>query len=292
MIVIPDGATGALRGDTLVRAVIRSDMAPVPQTVEIEVRANGETAGMVEGASLRVGREQVPFLIVKRSSDAPPGLVAGARDMRSFTVIGLLASCAAVASPRRSAVVAYQATIGGVYRACGATASIGGDITIPAFACYVGMTPSFEIARALQEQAGGIISDERGRVSFRRLVDLQKELPSRVIERESVAADESGFVERHLVPAAFSTGPDGAFLRGAAGTGRGIIYRPQASQAILANLSRALIVRRMVSSGFAPDITAGQVIEVAGERFVVATAAHAFSAAEQSSTLWLGKVVT
>ena len=62
------------------------------------------------------------------------------------------------------------------------------------------------------------------------------------------------------------------------------------------NMRSVPITRRRVMSGFAPHINAGHCITLAGTRYFVLTAAHAFETggdgtdSVQASTLWLAQV--
>lgn len=296
MLVYPDGATSALRSDLLVRGVIRSDLTPVPQTIELEVRETVDTEPLALGSKFKAGRDEAEYLIVK---NAPGGLSAytqGDRPMATRKIVGLLASCAPIAQRTQRGIVRYGASLGEIYRACGAQVRIEQDFSVGVFACYKGMTPSFEIAKALQEEAGALVHDA-GRVAFRRLDELIKSDPIATLREDSLEGVESDFLERHLVPFAFSTNPAGAIIATRAELGRGVMYRPRADTKTLNNLSTALVLRRKGRSTYAPHIQAGMRLDVATTPYVVITAAHVEDvgadggAGEQYSQLWLGEVV-
>jgi hypothetical protein len=297
VIIIPPGSDVPLRGDLLVRAVLRSDLTPIPQTLELEVRSGPESAALQVGAVLRAGRELTPFRIIKESGSGPSGRVTAGRSIEVRGFVCLIDSCAPVADPRTRAVVAYGASLGGLYRSCGARVTVENDVQVPVFACLKGHVPTFSIAQALQEAAGAIVVTGAARVAFRRLADLITADPVRDLAEDVGEAVESGFVERHAIPATFSTDSAGAYLYGGENSGRGVLYRPGASQATLNSLGSALVTRRKIRSIFAPDIVAGDVLSVAGARHVVVTAAHVFEAGgggiirEQASTFWLAQVV-
>lgn len=296
MLVFPPGSTEALQGQTLLRAVLRSDLTPIPMTVELEVRDVPITQSMQVGEVVIVGRSRLPFRLVHEGGQPDVSQTQGAFGTGTRTFIGLLASCEALASPRQSAVVKYASDLGAIYRACGARVSIAGALPVPVFVCMRGHTPTFEVAKALQDAAGAIVCDEDGRISFRRLRDMAGDAPVRRLKFDSADSRKSSFVERHLVPFAFSTQRDGSFLHGRMESGRGVTFRPAATQDVLNNLSVALITRRKLTSAFAPDILAGMSVELEEKKFIVVTAAHTFEAGgsgasiEQSTTLWMGQV--
>lgn len=296
MLIYPPGSDIPLRGDLLVRSVLRSDLTPIPQTVEFEVRDTLDSVKIKAGAVCRVGREGAEFLIVKEHAGGDDGRTQGDRPVKSRQFIGLLSACAPVAEPLQRSVVRYGSSLGDIYRACGAQVRIDSDFTVSVFACYKGLTPAFEIAKALQEEAGALVV-VNGRVSFRRLADMTQDKAVISLKEDSAQAIESGFLERHTVPFAFSTKADGGFEVGRSESGRGVVYRPRAAPRILNNLSTALIMRRKLQSSYAPHIMAGMRVDIAEVPYIVITAAHVFEAAgdgqegEQTTRLWLGQVV-
>jgi hypothetical protein len=296
VLIYPPGVDTPLRGDLIVRAVLRSDLTPVPQTIELEVRDTIDTAGLKEGAVCRVGRDGVEFLIIKDMRGPNDGRVQGDRPMRTRQCIGLLASCAPVADNLQRAVVRYGSAIGEIYRACGAKVRIDSEFSVSVFACYKGQTPAFEIAKALQEEGGALVV-KGTRVAFMRLSQMLEPEPIVTFTEDAAVAIQSSFLERHTVPFAFSINASGGFEFGRSESGRGVIYRPRCPPYILNNLSAALITRRKLFTGFAPQVLAGMRVDLGEKPFVVVTAAHVFEPGgdadhgEQSSTLWLAEVV-
>lgn len=295
MQVLIPGQSQPLRGDVLVRAVLRSDMTPIPQTIEIEVRDVTETQGLAEGSLIKVGRELLEFELVKEGGQRADGYSEGSRTTGTRAFIGLLASCAALSRPQQRAVVRYGASLGDLYRSCGARAPILEDIQVPVFACLRGMVPTFEMAKALYEGSAGITCVDDGKIKFRRLADIAADKSVITMREDSAERTVTKFLEKYLVPFTFSTNASGSFLHGRIESGRTVIHRPFGTQDILNNMSSALITRRKIDSGFAPDIMAGQNVKLGGEKFTVITAAHAFTAGgrgsdgEQSTTLWVGQ---
>ena len=296
MIVIPEGAKRPIRSDLLVRVVLRSDLTPIPLTVELEVRDVAETKPLREGAICKVGRDQHEFLLVRRGGHTDDGYDQTMRNTGTRAYIGLLASCAPIADPLQRAVIRYGATLGDVYRACGARVRIESDFTLPIFVCMKGLTPSFELAKSLVEAAGSIVVTDAGQIAFRRLPEMLAQSPIVEMREDSAEQISSNLLERQLVPSVFSTDRSGEFLQGRTDSSRGIAYRPRASMDILNNMRSVPITRRRVMSGFAPHINAGHCIKLAGARYFVLTAAHAFETggdgadSVQASTLWLAQV--
>lgn len=295
MLIYPEGQDTPIRGDLLIRCVLRSDLTPIPQSVEIEFREATETLALTEGSRIKVGRQGAEFLIIKNSPSGDTGLTAGEKPVRKRSIVGLLDSCAPIAKRTQRSIIRNSASLGEIYRACGAQVKIDSEFTVQNFACFKGMTPSFEIAKALQEEAGVLVL-VRGRVSFRRLTELLKSDPVVTLREDSTESVNSEFLEQHLVPFAFSTDAAAAFVTGRAEGGHGVMYRPRADVRTLNNLGTALIMRRKLQSDFAPHVLAGMRVDVAAKPMVVITAAHCFEGGadgdggQQYTRLWLGEV--
>ncbi|WP_428383777.1 hypothetical protein [Nevskia ramosa] len=282
-------------GDVLLRAILRSDLAPVPQTVEIMVRDDPDfRAQWAVGQIIAAGRDGARFKIVKSGVDGEAGLIQDDRKLGAIAVTGLLESCAPIASPLQRAVIRQGATLGGIYRACGANVRIEQDFVVPRFCAFTGDVPSLSIPIALQEE-GAAMTYKAGRLSFRRLADLSAQEPIAELPDATDRSEQSEFKEMLAVPFAFSAAPDGSIIFGRRESGRAAFYSPRTDQRVLNNLSAVLIRRRKLRAEFSGDIMAGDCLKVAGKSLIVITAAHVFdstgTAPEQYSLYWLGEYV-
>lgn len=282
-------------GDILLRAVLRSDLTPIPQTVEVTVRDDPEFASYwAQGAKINVGRDGAQFTIIKTGQGELSGQIQGPRQFATVKVTGLLSSCAGIASPLQRAVIREGATLGGIYRACGAQARIDQDFVVPRFCAFVGDVPSVPIAVALQEEAAAM-TFKSGKLTFRRLADLASQKPVVEVAEATQTTEASRFKEEHAVPFAYSAADDGSVVYGRRESGRRAMYWPRTDERILRNLSAVLIQRRTLQSEFAPDLMAGDVMRVGSTNFVIITAAHVWdtdsSTPTQYSKLWLGEFV-
>lgn len=298
MLIYPQGAESPLRGDLLVRLIFRTDLTPIPATVEFEVRKSAETeAAIVEGALVRVGADMTEFLLVKVSERGDSGMAQGDRAYTTINAVGILAACAPIAQRMQRAVVREGSSLGEIYRSCGATLRIDSDFTVPTFACYVGMVPSFEVAKVLQEEAGVLVY-ESGKVKFRRLAELRDAKAQRTLLASQVQTIQSGFLERHVVPFSFTTSPGNAILMGRRESARGAVYRPRGDQRIVNNLSVALVQRAKVRNGLTPGFNAGLRVDIGTVPHIAITAAHVYEsgadggAGDQYSQFWLGEVAS
>lgn len=290
---LSDGGKDQIPGDLIGRWVLRSDLAPVPRTVEFTVRS---MAGMQEkvavGQSIWTGYERLEYEVVKSKVEKVGGLVQGPDQVGSIHVTALLKSCAQITYLRERALVLEKVSLGEVYRSCGGKVAIGDDFQIERFTCLKGQVPSFGIAQVLQEEGAALVLRD-GRLSIKRLQDLVAQEPTETIgQTDSADSNESEFLERHSIPLFVSTDDEGAIVLGDVSAARGVVYLPRTSERALRNATRVLVTRRVVDGDLAQSTQAGDVIDVNGERLVVITAAHSMSAndgiTQTSSRFWLG----
>ena len=282
-----------LPGDLILRWVLRSDLAPVPRTVEMTLQVkDGLEQKLAEGASFWTGREMLEYRVVKSKREKPSAVVQGKDQLASFTVTALLASCVGVSYRLPRAVISENTSLGALYRACGANATIAADFPVPRFACFAGEVPSIHLAKAMQEE-GAVLVYRGGQLVISRITDLFRQTPVDSIgQTDSTGVVLSEFLQRHEIPAFYSLNVAGGFVKGAFEKARAIQYMPRSDERTLRNASRVLVNKRVVDSQLCEQVNAGDVFAVMGEKLVVITAAHvidrAEGVAESNSKLWLG----
>ena len=295
LVALEDGTP--LRGDFVLRAVQRFDLTPIPSTLEVVLRSDDTLAGRIAyGTLLLAGSSQDRYRIVKlrrATSEWTQGRDAPAQVIEATAILD---GFAALAWPLQRAVVKESKSLGEVYRACGAAARITADIPAGRFTCLAGQFPTPGIAQLLQEEAAAAVWSAAGALSFIRLPDLFTGLPVDRIAADTTRVVDSPFLERQEIPWALSTAPDGAAVLGNRSEARGFVYLPRTGARVLNNMTRCLVVRRTLVSGFAGHIRAGDGFDVAGIRHVVATVAHSWESAvgggsaDQVTRLWLAQI--
>lgn len=290
-LTLPNGKP--IRGDFVVSATLRYALEPIPSTLEATIRLDDTLEPHLrEGKTILAGREQATYRIVWVNPNKQAQGVQGSRLMGSVSFIALLDSCAEVSFKRRTAVIKNGATLGGIYRACGATARIESDFVVPRFACLIGDTPTFGIARALQEEGGALAWTGRG-LKFWRLPDLFKQKPVTVMATDTAEDIQSGFLERHEVPAFYSVAPDGSIIWGNRSKERAARFLPGADERTLRNATRALVYRKILTSTQAQHVYAGDMVTMAGTPYAVVYAVHVHESGTDGggnndySRLWL-----
>lgn len=284
-----------LRGDLITRVALRTDLVPIPSTVEITAIQTRETlAALAEGLTVNVGGTQQDYLLVKVGAGRGQRVMRGDREAATITAVGILASCAAVGGRLQRSIIREGSNFAEIYRSIGAAAVIGSDFAVPQFSAFIGMLPTPEIARVLQEEAA-VVMLQGGKLHFRRLADLMSEKAAIEFPEDRTDETKADFLERHSVPFAFTTTADNALLATKREAARGIAYRPRGNARVLNNISSALIQRRTMRESLSPELNAGARIDVGGRPHVVITAAHLREQAvfggegAEYTQLWLGE---
>lgn len=283
-----------LPGDLIMRWINRSDLAPVPRTQELTVRVvDGIEADLAEGKSIWTGRENLEYEIIWSRRDPPTGQLQGGKQLQTYSVIAALASCAGVAKPRSTPIIATNETFGAMYKASGAKVTVASDLTVERFSCLQGQAPSKAIALALQEEAATLIYMDK-KLYVYRLADLFKQTPIDDIgQADTSGQTQSDFLTSHQVPSFYSTAPDGTVVKGNYDSTRRSTYVPRKTERVLRNMSKVLLRRHKITSQMAQEIVAGDLLTINGENNVVMTAAHAMThslegAITSNSYFWCG----
>jgi len=284
-----------IRGDLIKSAVVRSDMSPVPVTLEAEIRIDEDMADrLAEGEIITLGGQGDELRIIK-STKVLNRVSQGKREMDAIQITALLSVCHTVSFVRGRAIIKENVSLSSLYRASGASIkSVDGDFPVPRFYCLVGDTPSFHITRILQEE-GGIVRWKSGKLQFMRLDDLFRQSPIMNLPDNASDDSNSNFMESHEIPSFFSIDENAGFVFGNRNTTRSIKFSPFKNVQKLKNMSRCLVQRKVSKINFAPRIVAGDLINFVGDPpLCVITAAHVFqsntdgSGNNQYTKLWLG----
>lgn len=284
-----------IRGDAIIRAALRSDLAPIPVTLEADLRADESVLAQVkEGMTITTGHGD--RLRIVYSQPLANGLAQGDRLQASVRLVAFLDECAEASFVRERAVIKENHTLLALYRVCGCTLrSVAADFSVARFVCMVGDTPTFHIARALQE-AGGVVRWKAGSLHFFTLADLFKQKAAISLPNNASDDIQSGFLERHEAPFFFSVAPDGSIIQGNRPKARTASFSPHQTTLGLNNLGRVLVRRKTIKTDYAGQLCAGDLVDFAGsDPQVIITACHYYESgtdrggSQQSySKLWTG----
>ena len=287
-----------IRGDLIRSAVMRSDLSPIPLTLEAEFRAGDDDFSryLQQGQTLSVvtGDE---FYIIKSERMAARAS-QGSNELAGFRITALLNNMLSVAFVRSRAIIKENVPLSAIYRAAGAAIrAIDADFPVPRFYCPVGQTPSFHIARILQEE-GGVVRWKQGRLQFIRLQDLFNQKDARTLPDTGTENVERGFLERHQIPWFFSLDDNAGFVFGNRDKPRTVCFSPFKNAQKLRNLTRCLVHKKTSKILYDVGLCAGDIVAFSGgSRYAVITAAHVFKSGtdeggqtESFTRLWLGEV--
>lgn len=285
-----------IRADFIRRAVLRSDLVPVPLTLEAEIRVDRESKDFF-AAGRSVYTYQGDDLEIIKSEYVPSMKSQGEGEAAFIKIIAVLKAVKDISFLKPRAIIKYNGTLSGAYRAAGATLrGIKGDFAISRFVCLAGEVPTFHISRALQE-AGGVVRWKSGKLEFISLSALFKQEPFDILPNSSADDVNSGFLERHEIPAFYSVNADGAMVMGNNVKNRTMRYQHGANEATLRNMTSCLVTEKMTRYRYAPAIAAGDIMGVEGGKpLVVMTAASLFQPGsdgappQQYTRLWLGRL--
>ena len=285
----------------IVSAVLRTDLVPVPVTLECTVRYTKDLETQLkEGSIIKAGIGAPDLRIVWVSPDRGTlGKEQGGRPLGAITFVALLDACADIAFRKPTAIIKEKATLGAIYRECGARVVIDSDFSVERFSCFAGGVPSYHIAVALQEQAGALVwQPDAKRMKFVRMPDLFTSTPVASMQASDSEQVKSGFMERHQVPWFYSTASDGSVVHGNRQKTRSAQFSPLKSEITLHNMTRALVHSQTMMGRLDMQINAGDLIDFSGSRQVVVTAAHVIESGtdgkgvETYSRFWLATLET
>lgn len=287
-----------IRGDLILSACLRSDLSPIPVTLEADIRTGGETLDTMLGEGKTISLATGEKLYIVKSVRKMARQVQGDRPEDGFRITALLESCLKVAYVRSRAIIKENATLAAIYRAAGASIQgIISDFPVKRFTCLVGDVPTFQIARVLQEE-GGVVRWRNKKLEFLSLRSFKTAKAVRTLPGNDSDAVAGGFLERHQVPWFFSLKEDGTFAQGNTAKARSTAFSPFKTEIQLRNMTRALVQKKTLKAAYDQRLCAGDVVQLeGGEKLVVITAAHCFSAGSEQggasdsyTRLWLGEV--
>ncbi|MGL4735693.1 MAG: hypothetical protein ACRCWB_11570 [Enterovibrio sp.] len=297
MQITPEGQQDFIRSDYIKRAILRSDLAPIPLTLELSSRVDDDSVNLFDvGRVLTLyGGEELEII---KSEIVQTGKIQGAKNVKVANVIAVLKPVAKTSFLQQKTIAIYNGTLTEAYQAAGARLKgVIGDITVPRFVCMRGDVPTFHISRALQE-GGAVVRWNGARLEILRLSELPA--AEAVVEIADGLGEmvSSEFKERHAVATFTSTDSAGKAVIGDNAKERIVTYVHAASESALRKMSKVLILDRVVRYSYAPKICAGDTVKLvpSGEQLIVMTAATVFDigsdggVGQQFTKLWLGRV--
>lgn len=270
-IQLEDGSN--VGGGNLISAIYRTDLVPVPVTLEIVVKADDRLHALLVIGKPLLTPKGVPLVIVKSQVINEQSIKAGKR-IAAIHIIAVMAGCEALLGVTSKATSLDNTTFNEVYRALGAKTRIKRDIKLSSFICLKGQMPTKPIALALQKEGAVIANTEQG-LSVIRLNELMTG-EAIMFDKSAVQWIENPNIIRHGNINYLSIDDNGSEILGSVRAERSIQYYPRADNRELQNLRRILITKATITRQLDERLDAGKLIEVDGKRLVVLTAAHRY----------------
>lgn len=284
-----------LRGDLIKKVVYRSDMSPVPATVEAEIRVDDSIRSQL-GDKQTINVNGDDFIIVKPES-ASGRESQGEHPRDAVRITCFLAATAPVAYMQANPIIKENCLLTEIYRAAGANIRVvTSDFRAYAFTCLAGGKPSEGISQMLQEE-GGIVRWKAGKLWFFRIGDLFNQSPVLTLPDNATDNVQSQLKEHDEIPTFFSFDANGNEIYGNPSGTRRRAYVPRKNQQQLYNMSRVLVRRKVSKINYNESLCAGDLINYQGaDPLVIVTAAHVWTnsadggGSSQFSKLWLSAV--
>lgn len=282
--------------DQLVTAILRTDCAPVPVTLEFQVRMDDELLEQLKEKSvIHVTDDDIPLKIIYAIID-DTSIIKDDKQVKIGSFIAILDGCENMINPSTKPIYLQNTSIGAALKACGVKTPVSEDVPLLKFFVPLGEIPTFMIARALVEEAAIMFIDENGKIAIRRLSNATIANAKLKIDASSVKWISSETKVRAEVPTYLTVNKDGSTVEGEIKRGTTAKYVPLLDPRRLKNISTALVTKGITQRAFSPDIASGDVLEIADAKYVVLTGAHRFDTGAtggptvSASKFWIAQV--
>ena len=292
-IYLSDGST--IDGGDLINAIYRTDLVPVPVTMELMTKATERLLPLLAVGQKIMTVKKVTLVIVKSTVINEQSIKAGRR-IGAIHAVAVLDGFEALLGITHKATDLQATSFNEIYRALGARAGIKRDLKVRSFVCLKGQLPTTPIAAALQKEAAVIHhTDFDNAVSVVGLNELMSG-EATPFDKLSLQWIEHPNAVKHGNTNFLSVDEDGTTILGQPRGQRSIDYYPRVDSRELQNLRRILITKATITRQLDDRLDAGKLIEVDGQRLVVLTAAHRYDSgtlggrATTATKAWLAQV--
>lgn len=290
-ITLADGTT--IGGSDLISAVYRTDLVPVPVTLELVTKAKKELTPLLKIGMPLLTVKGVELIIVKSRVINEQSIKAGRR-IAALHVVAVLKGCEPLLGVTTKAVSLEGTSFNEVYRALGASVAITKDISLASFICLKGRLPTVAIAAALQRESAVVCKKPSG-VEILRLGEL---MSGEVTKFDKLAVQwiEHPNAIKHDNTNYMSIDDDGTEILGQPRSERTIRYYPRVDNRELQNLRRILVTKATITRQLDDKLEAGKVADIDGRQLSILTAAHRYESGALggrsmlASKAWLAEI--
>ncbi|MDO5769023.1 MAG: hypothetical protein Q4P13_05920 [Psychrobacter sp.] len=263
----------AIGGSNLISAYYRTDLVPVPVSLEVMVKADDQLLKKLAVGKTIVTNQDVTLEIVLSQVINTQGIKDGKRVAGIF-VIAVLAGCAPLLGVASKATSLTDTSFNEVYRSLGAKVRLKDDIKLNRFVCLKGHLPTERIAAALQKEAAVMMFADN-QLSVMRLNEL--------FVGDAIQYDRSALQHvshpnavSHTNVNYLSIDDDGTQIIGNVASDRAINYYPRVDARELQNLRRILITKATITRQYDENLNAGKLISVDDQKYVSLTGVHRY----------------
>lgn len=269
----------AIGGSDLISAIYRTDLVPVPVSLELVVKSTDKIYPLLQTDKKLWTATETELIIVKSQILNTQSIKDGKR-VAAIHVIAILSGCEALISVAKRATSLKNTGFNEVYRALGAKISMANDIKLNQFICLKGQLPTERIALSLQKESTVIRYDGSNRISAIRLNELFKG-DSKLYDKSSVQWVSNPSVVTHGTVNYLSIDDNGSDIVGDTDQSSAINYYPQADARELKNLKRILVTKGIITRQLDEYLYSGKLVSISsgndvGQPFVVLTSAHRY----------------
>lgn len=257
----------------LLSATLRTDLVPVPVTLEFSVKANATLKkNIVVGTEVFVTDKQIPIKIVDVRSLGTQTIKDGER-VEGITAIGVLSGCELLIERTNKAVIQYETSFGAAMRASGCKSAFDKDLPLPKFVLFRGHIPTDEIAVRAQEEAA-VICYRHGKINALRIDQILGQDPIISLDPSAVVFKDSPFLEKKQTPSFITIGHDGFTVEGELKDRKPSAFRALADSRITKNLEKVLLTRATILRPLDLSLFAGTTVQVGDRKMAILTSAH------------------
>lgn len=265
-----------LDNSTLVKAILRYDLVPIPCSLELTVRLNQQTQALSIGDSILLLDEEIPFVIIAEQTQSSD-LVQGNNILGVKSYIAILDGMQNLIQPTSKAILLEKTSFQQAYRACGLKGILfNKDVPLLEFDCFFGQTPSYEVAKRCCEEASVILFDGK-KLNAVRLNDLSKQKPVYEMAQVAVEWENHEALQHNKIHSYVSVAEDGSTLVENMQAHQKANYYPNMDSRRLRNLRTVLVRKGHFQRALNLTLKAGDTIKVGEEVYVLLTVAHVYA---------------
>lgn len=277
----------------LISVALRTDLVPIPVTLELSIKLNDELEKQIQlGKKILVGADETNLTIVKIVNVGTQTVVNDKRS-KAVNCIAVLTGCEELIKPTQNAIISYNTSIAGAYKALGCSLGFSSDLPLLEFLCPCGTIATPEIALRLQEECA-VISYENKKLSAKRIKQCFESAPVLTLDNGAINWFNTEYLEASKVSMFVTLGDDNATFKGLNKANKAQRYYPNSDTRRIKNLSRVLIKRGVATRALSMNLNAGNIIQVDNNKYIILTALHRVitgalgGATETASYFWLG----